>query len=73
MQDNLSKLTGVETEIIRADEITFSFVGETLQEHLSWLAKSRGAAPVAWKIKIKDSAGRDWHRTIPFMVRFNEK
>lgn len=73
IKDGLYKTQGVETQIIKAKEIIFSFIGETLQENPAWIAKSQKSAPVAWKISIKDSAGRIWQRTIPFMVRFNDE
>lgn len=71
IQDNLMDRGGVETEITRAPEIVFSFIGEALEEHLAWQAAAKRVAPVAWKVLITDKAGREWQRTFPIMVRFN--
>jgi hypothetical protein len=68
IKDNLMRTDGVETEIIRSSKITFSFLGEALEEHPVW----QETTPVAWRVKIQDSAGREWQRTMPFMVRFND-
>jgi prepilin-type N-terminal cleavage/methylation domain-containing protein len=72
IKDNLISTTGVETEILRAPEITFSFLAENLSEIPVWQSSVKREAPVAWKINIQDSAAREWQRTLPLMVRFND-
>lgn len=70
-KDNLIRTTGIETEVMRSAKIYFSFIGENLEELPSWQSSAKGSAPVAVKIIIQDESEREWHRTIPLMVRFN--